>query len=83
MNAAVEKTLLDKIRALTPEQLAEVEAFIEKIAARERRRAAFDKLLAVAPALEKAGVTPPSEEEIVEMVRAVRKEQRQRGADRS
>lgn len=48
----------------------------------ERRLAAFDRLLAIAPALEAAGVTPPSEEEIQAEIDAVRAERRRRGAGR-
>ncbi len=42
------------------------------------RRAAFDRLLAIAPALEAAGVEPMSEDEIAVEVRAARAERRAR-----
>jgi hypothetical protein len=53
-----------KIRSLSPQQVAEVEDFVEFLAAKSRKNAAPDRLLAIAPALEAAGVPQMSEEEI-------------------
>jgi urease accessory protein UreF len=78
MNAIVEQSLLSKIRSLSPQQVAEVENFVEFLAAKSRRRAALNRLLAVAPALEAAGVEPMSEEEIAAEVKAARAERRAR-----
>jgi hypothetical protein len=87
MNATVEQALLSKLRALSPQQVAEVEDFVEFLAAKATRRAAFDRLLAIAPALEAAGVEPMSEEAIAAEVKAARAERRAKlkgaGADRS
>jgi len=87
MNATVEQTLVAKIRMLSPQQVAEVEDFVEFLAAKASRRAALDRLLAIAPALEAAGITPMSEDEIAVEVKAARAERRARdpaaGADRS
>ena len=91
MNAIVEQALISKIRTLSPQQVAEVEDFVEFLAAKAARRAALDRLLAIAPALEAAGVAPMSEEEIATEVKAARAERRARaeeqaksaGADRS
>lgn len=80
MNAAVKKALLEKIEALTPEQVAEVENFLEFVAAKARKRAAMDRLLEIAPALEAAGAPPMTEEEIMDEVRAVRAERKARFA---
>lgn len=80
MNATIEQALMSKIRTLTPQQLAEVEGFVEFLAAKSRKNAALDRLLAIAPALEAAGVPPMSEEEIAEEVRAARAERRARQA---
>lgn len=80
MNATVEQALMSKIRALTPQQLAEVEDFVEFLAAKSRKNAAIDRLLAIAPALEAAGVPPMSEEEIAEEIHAARAERRARQA---
>jgi hypothetical protein len=80
------QALLEKIQALPPERLDEVEDFVDFLAAKTRRLAALDRLLAIAPALEAAGVPPMTEEEIQAEVDAVRAERRARsggGADRS
>ena len=76
MNATVERTLISKIRTLSPQQVAEVEDFVEFLAAKASKRAAFDRLLAIAPALEAAGVTPMSEDEMAAEVKAARAERR-------
>jgi len=94
MNATVEQVLITKIKALSPQQVAEVVDFVEFLAAKSDKRAAFDRLLAIAPALEAAGVEPMSEDEIAAEVKASRAERRARrvasgpaakdaGADRS
>jgi uncharacterized membrane protein (DUF2068 family) len=94
MAATLEERLIDSIKALSPQQIAEVVSFAEFLSARSARQAAFDRLLAIAPALEAAGFKPPSEEEIEAEVAAVRAERRARlaaststardaGADRS
>ena len=94
MNTTVEQVLITKIKALSPQQVAEVVDFVEFLAAKSAKRAAFDRLLAIAPALEAAGVEPISEDEIAVEVKAARAERRARlaaagsaakdaGADRS
>lgn len=87
MNATVEQSLITKIQALSPEQVAEVEDFVEFLSVKMRRRVALDRLLAIVPALEAAGVEPMSMEEINAEVKAAREERRVRsqgsGADRS
>ena len=94
MNAALEQVLITKIKALSPQQVAEVVDFVEFLAAKSAKRAAFDRLLAIAPALEAAGLEPMSENEIAAEVKAARAERRARlatsgpaandaGADRS
>ena len=80
MNVTVEQALLSKIRALSPQQVAEVEDFVEFLAAKSRKNAALDRLLAIAPALEAAGVPPMSEDEVVAEIRAARVERRSRQA---
>lgn len=76
MNATVERALISKIRTLSPQQVAEVEDFVEFLAAKAAKRAAFDRLLAIAPALEAAGVAPMSEDEIAAEIKAARAERR-------
>lgn len=80
MNATVEQVLITKIKALSPQQGAEVADFVEFLAAKAAKRAAIDRLLAIAPELEAAGVEPMSEEEIAAEVKAVRAERRAREA---
>jgi hypothetical protein len=78
MNATGEQSLMSKIRSLSPQQVAEVEDFVEFLTTRARKRTSLDKLLAIAPALEAAGVAPMSEEEIAIEVDAARAERRAR-----
>lgn len=89
MNATVEQVLISKLRSLSPQQVAEVEDFVEFLAAKSRKRTALDRLLAIAPALEAVGVAPMSEDELAAEVKAARVELRSReqakatGEDRS
>jgi hypothetical protein len=89
MSARVEQALISKLRMLSPQQVAEVEDFVEFLAGKTRRRLALDRVLTIAPALEAAGVPPMPEEEIAAEVKAARAERRAReqakvlGADRS
>ncbi len=78
MNATVEQALLSKIRSLSPQQVAEVEDFVEFLSARSKKNAALDRLLAIAPALEAAGRPPMSEDEIAAEIAAARAERRAR-----
>ena len=78
MNTTVEQSLISKIRTLSPQQVAEVEDFVEFLAAKSKKRAAIDRLLSIAPALEAAGVEPMSEDEIAAEVKAARAERRAR-----
>jgi hypothetical protein len=80
MNATVEQNLISKIRTLSPQQVAEVEDFVEFLATKARKRAALDRLLAIAPTLEAAGTAPMSEEEIAAEIDAARAERRARRA---
>ena len=92
MNATVEQSLMSKIRTLSPQQVAEVEDFVEFLATKAKKRRALERLLAIAPALEAAGAAPMSEDEIATEVDAARAQRRARqtgstnkgaGADRS
>jgi plasmid stabilization system protein ParE len=78
MQTMLEQTLLAKIRILSPQQLAEVEDFVEFLAAKAGKRAALERLLAIAPALETAGAEPLTEAEIVTEVQAARVARRAR-----
>lgn len=81
--ATSEQTLVEKLKALPPERLAEVEDFVDFLAAKGKKRAALDRLLAIAPALEAAGIAPISEEEIDAEIKAVRAERRTRSQTQS
>jgi len=89
MNATVEQSLMSKIRTLSPQQVAEVEGFVEFLATKASKRAALDRLLSIAPALQVAGAEEISEDEVAAEVDAARAERRARqaalgsGADRS
>lgn len=70
MDASAEQRLISKIRTLTPQQVAQVEDFVEFLAAKARKREALDRLLEIAPALEAAGAAPTSEEELASGLKA-------------
>jgi hypothetical protein len=81
--------LIETVKSLPAQQRAEVEDFVEFLAAKAKNRAAWDRLLAIAPALEAAGAEPMSEEEVAAEIKAGRAERRARmqaaepAADRS
>jgi hypothetical protein len=66
------QTLLDKITALSPEQVIEVEHFVEFLTNRARKQEALGRLLTLAPSLEDAGAACRSEDEILAEVTAAR-----------
>ena len=73
------QSLMEKIRALPAEKIAEVEDFVDFLAGKSRRLDALDRLLAIAPALEAAGAPPLSEDEVMAEVKAARAARRVRG----
>jgi hypothetical protein len=72
--------LYEKLKALPPQRRAEVEDFVDFLARKETRTASLDRLLAIAPALEAAGVPRMTEEEIAAEIKAYRAEKRARAA---
>jgi hypothetical protein len=78
MSAPADELLLEKLRALPPERRAEVEDFIDFLSDQAKKRAAWDRLLAIAPALEAAGIPPMSTEEVDAEIKAARAERRAR-----
>ena len=84
-----DQVLFETLKSLPAQQRAEVEDFVEFLAAKAKKRAAWERLLAIAPALEAAGGEPMSDEEVAAEVKAARAERRARlqsqepGADRS
>jgi hypothetical protein len=73
-----DQVLLETLKSLPAQQRAEVEDFVEFLAAKAKKRAAWDRLLAIAPALEAAGVAPMSEEEVAAEIHEARAERRAR-----
>lgn len=72
----VEQVLIEKIKQLPQQQIAEVEDFVEFLADKASKRAALDRLLSIASAVEVAGIPPMSEEEIAAEIKAARAERR-------
>ena len=86
MITTAEQSLISRIRTLSPQEIAEVGDFVEFLATKARKRAALDRLLAIAPALEAAGAEPVGEGEIadeVERTRLQRRTTKANSADRS
>ena len=71
-----DQALIETLRSLPAPQRAEVEDFVEFLVAKTRKRAVLDRLLALAPALDAAGVPPPTEAEIDAEIQARRAEWR-------
>jgi hypothetical protein len=71
--------LIDKLDQLPPERIAEVEDFVDFLSAKTSKQAALDRLLAIAPSIEAAGITPMSETEIEMEIKAARRERREQG----
>ena len=83
MNAVIEQRLLLKIKTLSASQVAQVEDFVEFLAAKSQRQAAFGQLLAIAPALEAAGAEPLGEEAVAAEINAARQARRARATQES
>jgi hypothetical protein len=84
VNHPLKSALLEKIKRLPPEQIAQVEDFVEFLVTKEQRRLAGEALRAMWAAVPAEELTPEIEQEIVEAVRAVRAERRaKREADRA
>lgn len=64
--------LADRIAALPPAAQDEVGDFIDFLSEQVRKRAAWDRLLAVAPALEAAGLAVEDEADIAAEIAAAR-----------
>lgn len=78
--SAPEMQLLAKLKRLPPETLAEVENFVDFLALKLDRDAAFDRLLAIAPALEAAKAEPICDEEVAALIHKIRAERRARSS---
>lgn len=71
-----EQMIVEKLRQLPPQQLAEVEDFVDFLVSRASKSAALDRLLAIAPALAQAGAEEISEDAVADLVREVRASRR-------
>jgi hypothetical protein len=74
--ATIQPALLEKLQQLSPQRLAEVEDFIEFLAAREARKEAADRLGEALARLDTSGLRPVSDEEIDAEIEAARRERR-------
>ncbi len=76
MNQRAEQALIDKLKQLSPERLAEVEDFVEFLAAKERRQQAIERLRALRQRQPPDEITEQEMQEIVAEVRAYRAQKR-------
>jgi hypothetical protein len=76
MNKRTDEVLLQKIRELPAERQAEVEDFVEFLAAKERRQNAAQRLKAAQERLAADPLPPMSVEEVNAEIEAYRAEQR-------
>ena len=77
--SATPPLLIEKLEQLPPQQLAEVEDFVDFLANKSRRSVAWERLLAIAPAMEAAGIPPISMDEINAEIKAARAERQAKG----
>jgi len=75
-----DQALIEALKSLPAQQRAEVEDFVEFLAAKTRKQLALGRLLAIAPALQAAGAQPIAEDEVAAEVSAARAERRARTA---
>jgi hypothetical protein len=76
MNQRAEQALLEKLKALSPERLAEVEDFVEFLATKERRQQALERLRALRQRLPAQEISEQEMREIVAEVKAYRAQKR-------
>jgi hypothetical protein len=76
MNARIEETILQKLKQLSPERLAEVEDFVEFLAAKDRREQAIERLRALRQHQASEEITELEMQEIVAEVRSYRAQKR-------
>lgn len=78
---AIESQLIERLKKLPPNRVAEVADFVEFLAAREERAAAAQRLTEGLAKLDALNLPPISEEEVEAEVQAARRERRaQQGA---
>ncbi len=74
MNTPSEQALLEKLKMLPPERIAEVEDFVEFLAAREVRTAASARLGESLARLDALNLPPLSDAEIAAEIQAARQD---------
>lgn len=74
--SATERGLMEKIKQLPPQRLAEVEDFVDFLAARERRAAAAQRLTEAMTKLDAVPLPPLTPEEVQAEIDAYRRERR-------
>lgn len=74
----IEANLLEKLKKLPPERVAEVVDFVEFLAAREERAAAAARLAEGLAKLDALGLAPMSDDEIEAEIEASRESRRTR-----
>jgi hypothetical protein len=72
--ATIQPTLLQKLQALPPRRLAEVEAFVEFLAEREVRAVAAERLGQSLAKLDSLNLPPISDDEVEAEIEAGRRE---------
>lgn len=77
---AIEPALIEKLKRLPPQRLAEVRDFVEFLAAREERAAAAARLGDALGKLDVLGGPPVSDEEIEAEIHAARQDRAARHA---
>lgn len=78
--SASEQVLIEKIRQLPPQRLAEVEDFVDFLRAREERSAAGARLGESLAKLDALNLPPLSDDEIAAEIQAARQERAARRA---
>ena len=73
---AIESQLLERLKKLPPNRVAEVVDFVEFLASREERAAAAQRLTEGLARLDALNLPPASEDEVEEEVQAARRERR-------
>ncbi len=70
--------IIKKLKILPLAQRTEVADFVDFLGTKSRKLAALERLLTIAPALEKAGAAPINEDDIMTEIKASRTERRSR-----
>ena len=79
--SAIESRLLDQLKRLPPNRLAEVVDFVEFLAAREERAPAAQRITEGLARMDALNLPPISEDEVEEELQAARKARRTRQGD--